>query len=253
VAVMPWEIRLRGPDASLARLSKDLTSGGVTVRQGDDARYFLWAKKLDAITDAGAIEDAAQELVHALNGAARLEHSAFQIVELDRIVELDKSGRRKTLMLGHATAEMTVSAAGRLDGTPLPDWLAIRGADRRVAKALLLYGAQAQTWYSLYGIYELVEEDVGERIHREGWATKRRLERFTRTADSWQVLREAARHATEKFEPPRHPMSLSEARTLIRALLLRWLDYKRRLPPTPREALGKTAGETRRGAGRRRR
>lgn len=85
-----------------------------------------------------------------------------------------------------------------------------------------------ETWSSLYKAYEILGDAVGgeHAILKAGWVSKRGLSRFTQTAQSRAALGDLARHASEKFTLPANPMTLKEARTLVKGLLSKWLDAK---------------------------
>jgi hypothetical protein len=65
-----------------------------------------------------------------------------------------------------------------------------------------------------------------EAIIRNGWATKGALGRFRQTAQSKAAVGDLARHAANKFKPPSQPMSIQEAESLLRGIILSWLSSK---------------------------
>jgi hypothetical protein len=90
-------------------------------------------------------------------------------------------------------------------------------------------------WHDLYYLFELVEGDVGPRMVAAGWTTRAAIDRFTQTANSRRAIGREARHAKDKYVPPKRAMELAEARKLIRTLVQRWLETK--LPPPPPRAV----------------
>jgi hypothetical protein len=81
-------------------------------------------------------------------------------------------------------------------------------------------------WYSLYKVLDILEMAHGgeKAFERLGWASSSELKRFTGTANNSTALGDAARHARADWTPPKRPMSLDEAKSLIRSLLFRWLE-----------------------------
>ncbi len=67
-------------------------------------------------------------------------------------------------------------------------------------------------------------EDAGKK-QIEQW-TKDKISQFTHTANSQSALGDDARHGVDRNDPPKEPMSLSEADALIRNLLQKWLQWK---------------------------
>ncbi len=98
-----------------------------------------------------------------------------------------------------------------------------------VADAVRIY-CKEQSWSNLYKVFEIIESDIGDKYITYGWATKKDAERFTRTANSRLAIGDDARHGHKKFAPPKNPMSLYEAKSLIRNILINWIRSKRNEP-----------------------
>ena len=78
---------------------------------------------------------------------------------------------------------------------------------------------------NLYRILDFVRHAKGgiEGIVTSGYATKRELNRFTHTANSHDATGDDSRHGALNHQPPKDPMTLEEARTLIRSVVKQWL------------------------------
>ena len=63
-------------------------------------------------------------------------------------------------------------------------------------------------------------------MFENGWATKKKISLFTQTANTGGAMGDDARHAREDPAPPPVPMLLSEAETLIKRVVMRWLRSK---------------------------
>jgi hypothetical protein len=79
-------------------------------------------------------------------------------------------------------------------------------------------------WINLYKVYEIVKKDAGKKKIEE-W-TKNKISQFTHTANSQSAIGDDARHGVDRNDPPKEPMSISEAEALIRNLLQKWLQWK---------------------------
>ena len=118
---------------------------------------------------------------------------------------------------------------GQSLATPLSGpaaWLKLALGDSKVAQALRLWGAGPPSWVNLYRVLEVIESDVGGKIYEAGWAPKKEVTRFTHTPNRAETLGDQARHGKERTSPPRNPMSLADARSLLTRLLDRWLCEK---------------------------
>lgn len=98
--------------------------------------------------------------------------------------------------------------------------LAVKSSD--VLEALRHF-RHKDSWDEIYRAFEIVEGEVGGGIHRSGWATRGELDRFTHTADT---MRHAKKRKKKKTVAPQDPMSLTDARELVRRILKAWIELK---------------------------
>jgi hypothetical protein len=84
-------------------------------------------------------------------------------------------------------------------------------------------------WVNLYRIFELIRADWGgeKKIASRGWTSETALELFRRTANDPTAAGLEARHGKLNTEPPRNPMPLSEAKSLIIGIARSWLKALR--------------------------
>ena len=78
-------------------------------------------------------------------------------------------------------------------------------------------------------VYEIVKKDAGKtnKIDRiQLWIDKDKISQFTHTSNSQSAMGDDAPHGVDRNEPPKEPMSLSEADALIMTLLQKWLQWK---------------------------
>ncbi|MBD0310580.1 MAG: hypothetical protein ICV80_21520, partial [Microcoleus sp. T1-bin1] len=80
-------------------------------------------------------------------------------------------------------------------------------------------------WINLYKVYEIVKKDAGKK-KIEQWIIKDKIRQFKHTANSQSAIGDDARHGVDHNDPPKEPMSLSEAKALIMTLLQKWLQWK---------------------------
>lgn len=103
-------------------------------------------------------------------------------------------------------------------------YLKVASTTKVKVDALKLVGRSSPTWAQLYNAYELVESDVGGRMFTDGWISKSGATIFRRTANSYKVLGEDARHGDPRFDAPDKPMERQTAVDLIRSLVKAWLQ-----------------------------
>ena len=109
----------------------------------------------------------------------------------------------------------------------LPNMVVLAAKDKNVAQVINHLNGDDEI-ATLYKIYEIIADDIGgvEIIQDNGWASRNKIEGFTRTANSPDAIGDKARHGVQKNAPPKNPMSLGEAKALIHHLVKCWLNSK---------------------------
>ncbi|MGH6644063.1 MAG: hypothetical protein ACRED3_15345, partial [Bradyrhizobium sp.] len=92
--------------------------------------------------------------------------------------------------------------------------------DPALREVLHLFGLELN-WANLYKMVEAVEMPFGgERgLIKMGWISKGELKRFKHTADNRKATGDDARHGPNNYDPPADPMSLEEAKAMVRKLV----------------------------------
>ena len=231
-----WLVRLKGEKFDLEDFPSLLRSPEHTVIE-ENGSYYLKSSDFDSLSSADEVRERAIAIIDMLNGAMKLHIHDFRGVFEDGVTIIKEDGSRhhSVYLGGSIAARVKVSATvttsnGTQQIAPQPSdvesWLSLAKGDKAVADALHFF--RENTWISLYKVYEIIRDDVGgeEAITTNGWATKKRLKRFTRTAQSRAALGDYARHASKKYTPPAQPMPIHEAESLIRGILLSWFRSK---------------------------
>ncbi len=231
-----WLVRLKGEKFDLEDFPSLLRSPEHTVIEGNGS-YYLKSSDFDSLSSADEVRERGIAIIDMLNGAMKLHIHDFRGVFEDGVTLIKEEGSRHHYVYlgGSIAARVKVSATvttskGTQQIGPQPSgvesWLSLAKGDKAVADALHFF--RENTWISLYKVYEIIRDDVGgeEAITTKGWATKKRLKRFTRTAQSRAALGDYARHASKKYTPPAQPMPIPEAESLIRGILLSWFRSK---------------------------
>ncbi len=235
---MEWLIQLTGDNYDLEELSKSLQSPELNINQEGEI-YILKSSDFNSLSDADKVREKASEILCLINGSASLTQGMRKPLEIAHITLVRDDGTRNTFINLTATVNVRASVGvvklGQ-DGTVqeirpsdiVPSWVHAAQHDASVARVLELFGSSSREWVNLYMIYEIIEDDVGgvDYIQRNGWATKKAIRRFKHTANSYSALAEKSRHAIEKTDPPKDPMSYSEAKSLIESISKSWLHTK---------------------------
>ena len=232
-----WEVQIVGDAADLAMLAETFTGPAVfvEVRNGE---HVLRSEKFGEHDSADEIRRKAEEIMTALSGSARLVLGAQGSLGVGTVYRVKPDGGRDKFVhiepveLRFRALPPTVKIT-RTDGSveikrpadPIASWLEKAAGDQAVAKVLRLRDEDDLGWVELYRIYEVIEADVGS-IPTQGWATEKALRRFKHTANSVGAVADDARHGKETTQPPKNPMSLPEARSLLDGIVQKWLQHK---------------------------
>ena len=235
-----WLVELKGETAELEYLCKLPSSQGWRMTE-QDGRYYLESEVFDSSADARDVLSGASRMLDVMNGVARLVLKNFEgpIVK-GAIKRIEKNGKPPTQFLmpsGIASAEtfgsinVTIPSGQEVShrtSIPGSKWIEIAEKDLSAHKALALYGGLKHDWRSLYMVLEAIEDDVGgERgLIVKGLAQKNEIKLFKQMANSFLSLGYQARHATAKHQAARKPMSLEDAKSLIKNILENWLRSK---------------------------
>lgn len=232
-----WLARLEGHDFAKREAARLFQSDTTRVIAHDDA-YYLQSSRFETLSDATAVDEQARELTRLMNGAARVQTDGYGGVGVDLILQIGEGGK---ILLRHVFLRAEVKARAYLAATAevIRDGVVVEEArrlsieeravalaqeDEVVARVLRILAGE-HTWGPLYHVYDAIAGQVGgtDALRNKGWAPKSELIRFSRTANHPDVSGDAARHGHLDTEPPRDPMSITEAETLIAHLFREWI------------------------------
>jgi len=234
---MQWFVIITGDRSDLEDLCKYFNSPELFItQQGQD--FILESTDFNSLIDADEVKNKASEIILLINGAASIVKEMKKSLAVDCVVKGTDDGKRKFFIFPNAVA-IGFSAGNPVVGIdgivqqvsqpePILSWVVAARQDPNVAKALRLFGAGTHDWVNLYRIYEVIENDVGSisNIVKKGWATRKAIERFKHTANSPGAIGDESRHGKQASKPPKAPMTLSEAKSLVETILHNWLRMK---------------------------
>jgi len=237
---MTWYVQLSGDSSDLAALAQSMTGADVSVVQ-EGADYFLAISDTPSDAEARSVLDRGARLVEVINGAARLALDARQPIRVGSVYRRNSKGGRDVFVFPepaviHVRAFAPTITVTRADGSvevsrpadPVAEWTGLAATDEAVSNALRLIGNGELDWVNLYRLFEIVSADVGGAgtIALNGWSMKQSMSLFKHTANSPGALGLDARHGAESTAPPLKPMTLGEARSLVRSIVHAWLRSK---------------------------
>jgi hypothetical protein len=229
---------LEGHDFDLQDLAQLFATGDVrVVHDADQSAYYLTAPEIDNPPDGTTYYEAAQRLLPHINGMGRVNKADFRPVQLTGTYTTPTGQDAVVVaaaMEGRARMDVGATVIGP-DGHPKPDppspWparLALAGTNPEVAKVLtLMGGGEKLDWYSLFKVYELVDNAIGgeEQMRQNGWATSTQQRAFRASANLEKVSGDAARHAVDPgTDHPKKTMTIEQGRSFISELVREWFQ-----------------------------
>jgi len=233
-----WLIRLKGERFDLEDFPKLLCSPEVKIVE-ENGSFYLESSEFNSLTLAEEVRERGRALIKLINGVLKFNRNNFLGISEDGITRVEDDGKRHNYVFFEGTATIRTKVSVQLtaiatDGSEkvtsqpsaLESLLEVAQKHNDVADALSFY--RDGTWSSLYKSYEIIRDDVcgKHQIIKNGWSVESDINRFTQTAQSRAALGDSARHASKKYIPPPQPMTLLEARKLIKTILSRWISSK---------------------------
>ena len=231
-----WLVRLKGERFDLEDFPKLPRSPEVRVVE-ENSSFYLESSEFNSLTLAEEVRERGRALIKLINGVSKFNRNNFLDISEDGVTRLENDGKRHSYVFLEGTAKIRTKVSAQLtviaaDGSEkvstqpsaLESLLEVAQKYNVVADALSFY--REDTWSSLYKAYEIIRDNVGDKIIKNGWSVKSDVSRFTQTAQSRAALGDSARHASKKYKPPAKPTTLLEARALIKAILSRWVSSK---------------------------
>jgi hypothetical protein len=232
VTVSEWVVRLGGEDEDLTALLSIRETASWSIREYN-GEILLRSGRLQGVDapEAGRIGD---DLVRQVNATGRLAFGHFRPVSIKGLAQLQPDGT-----LGHQVVRMT-GALARFPLQKYPDpaladadaianlseEVAAAAKDRAVDDLLRFLASNDLTYQNLSKVLHKIESDVGGVIYELGWASRRSVTRFDRTALDPRLIGDAARKGHARGDPISNPMPLGEARELVMTIARRYIAYK---------------------------
>lgn len=235
---MTWIVELDGDQHSLHEL-EEAFRGDVSVILLD-GKYRLDPVLFVNAADYGEVKAIAQQEVDLFNAYIRVFLPGYQKTALGHISR-EEPGKPK---VKYVSVVEGLAMSARLVGIKLGDEKGVilapdRGPGLRAWQRLIsaepavgdVYGylrGSLSDWSNLGRIMEAVEHDVGDRdsLIATGWVDAQSIRAFHATANNPLVAGTTARHGARKFESPKKPMEIHEARGLVLRVVRRWIEAK---------------------------
>jgi hypothetical protein len=234
-----WFIPLESPFTAFHR--ELITAVGFQVEAGQDGTLYLTASELQGLSTREDAHPVAAELLDVLNGYMQIFWPGLPPLTFSWLLKREDDGSEERTITavpslfvvgppgGEVEAllwELAPATAGYHAQRPRNIGRGAKLAE--VRRALSIHGKGRGLWWALYAVYEIIRDDVGgwQVIVQREWSTESQLNRFRESANHPEIAGAYARHGSVDEDPRHPPMSLAEAKELVRMLLARWVAAK---------------------------
>ena len=230
---MKWLVLLEVKKSDFDNLSNLLPSSDEFSLITENSKHYLTSSHWESLTNTSDVYWEATQLLQDISAVAMIHFTDFPRLKPDIICEVDEEGKRQRWVAGSATitlppASFSIQLEGGQDIIPkleFESWRKLAEEDEIVKNVFRQFSDFEHNWINLYKIYEIVEKNAGKK-KIEQWIIKDKIRQFKHTANSQSAIGDDARHGVDHNDPPKEPMSKSEAEALIRNLLKQWLQWK---------------------------
>lgn len=228
-----WGCVLQGADFDLEDWADCLKKPFDPWIHRNGSQFALRSKTFDDALDAQEVRDRSVALIDQLNGAmAALKGSSP--VSFGGVVEYAQDGKEHATIFIDAMIETRsrvkaiASTPGGQAQAPTPvecpaqEWVRIAEQDGHLEDALDYFGRASLPvkrndpthWFDIYKTIESLEHKYGgeKGLQSKGWVAADDLKALKTTANF-------SRHARRKFAPPKTPVSVQTARSLLATIV----------------------------------
>jgi len=241
---MSWAVYVAGEIKLLDEIQRVIEgTQGYGSHKGIDGVY-LTSDKFEELDDPDKIRKTTEKMISRINLCLKLISETRKPISVTGIGKIKPDGSREIFVGitdGIRFSASATSSITKPDGTVTGDNIStfdhgvlqkiieIGDADLAVNEAGILLEEQKLDWSTLYKVYEIICNDVGESLYSKGWATKSDIKNFKHTAQSPAAIGTQSRHGIDKYSPPKNPMSMEQAKHLITSIFKNWINSKNKL------------------------
>lgn len=208
----------------------DLSTGDIVILQDledDRPTAFAWSSPhLNELDKPADVADRAAALKALFDGSLFLSRKDYIPIEFDSLVSLNddasvRVGTGSPLVAPFSANLPAAQGAKNFVSTSI----ALARRDSTVANILGFLGVNGPTWITLYGLGDFLKHARADVAELAGVSASK-IALFERTANNFAAIGPFARHGDLGWQPPRNPMSLEQARTIILLAVRNFVDKR---------------------------
>jgi len=228
-----WLVRLKGASKALDQLCSVFDQAELKVQKiGND--YWLCSDQLNEDFSEREIYDRGEALIEYLNSALKLYSNRADVLDSDGYFLKLASGELQNKFYAIGIISGAIKQSVFDDSLPDTRSFQLYSDYPNVRYVLTQFNNTSLDWFTLFNIFEAIEHD--EQLSVSFGTSKKAIISWTNPIDYNRFFGTANwyRHSPYKkkndkktrFTLPARPMSLGEAESYIRTLVLAWLAFK---------------------------
>lgn len=226
---MTWKVFLHGNSSDLSLLTQRFQNEPQIVKEGDD--FVLMSSKFEGIQEAKVVRETGREIFERILGTFQLNQSLFGKAYVGGVAKENEDGTQDLWVWAEPAAGRVVATGATLGNQGKRTSMSRSEKQMELADQcsiidhLLLLWSGNIDWFTLYKIYELIEENIEEEnVYKTNWTSRNKLKHFRRTANDRSAAGiKESRHYNTHNDDYDDPMSIGEAEKYIRHLSNCWL------------------------------
>ena len=231
---MRWTIILLGDRYTLKLLSERTSVDLFKVVQVEN-EFLLESKEFENLASNNDVDNIGQELISFLNGLVFHKYNISSSIKSGGVMRFREDGKRdiflkitETIKSSARLYEPTITLK-KIDGEIIVnkpgqhflDKVGFAWNNLKARKIFRLMQVGDLSFATIYKIVEILQSEKGSALYK--WVSKNKIDLLMRTANHNKAIGDEARHGVSNVEPPKIPMKLEEARSIVSILVDKFL------------------------------
>lgn len=225
---MHWIIELIGDNFDLDYLSKITKDQELSIVQ-ENGIFILKSTEFINLSDYEEVKSRLNELLNSLNAIVKFTLDSQNILSY-KISKIDENGVKILFVESHCVgigrSFALLSINGILIHPPVEEWIKLASMDPIVKRVFTQINHNGfNSWIALYNVIEILQQGKYEHIGRNGKYGKI-AGAICQKAESYQELKENARHPGRDYKGPTLNIEFPEAKDHVKKFIIDWLAQK---------------------------
>jgi hypothetical protein len=231
---MRWSIILSG-DSHFLQILSEWSSDINFIVSKVDSEYLLESKEFEKCGSNSEVYEIGQELISLLNGFIFQKYEIPGAIKSGGVIRFRDDGKRDIFLMITETIKSTTRLYAPTITLKNPDGETIVNrpglhifdkvgnakSSEKASKIFRLMQNGNLDFATLFKIVEILLSEKGAALYK--WVPKKKITLLKRTANHSASIGDEARHGVSEEDPPKVPMDLEEARSIVKLLVDKYI------------------------------